>query len=165
MNFITTELNQAQPELLSQAGPWLAGQKFYLAGGTTLAIYFGHRHSVDLDWFTAVPVPDPMQLAQHLRDAGLEFETGQTAPGTLYGRAGGVRFSLIENHYPLLQPLEGWPETGANLASLDDLACMKLSAIAQSIVSSQDFRFTPSTCPQNRRDVVKIARNDATGGA
>ncbi|HQO27665.1 MAG TPA: nucleotidyl transferase AbiEii/AbiGii toxin family protein [Candidatus Pacearchaeota archaeon] len=27
-------------------------QDFYLAGGTALALYFGHRFSVDRDWFT-----------------------------------------------------------------------------------------------------------------
>jgi len=124
-------LDQRQLEVLIQAGSWLAGQSFYLAGGTALAIYFGHRRSADLDWFTGEPIADSMLLAQRLRDAGLMFETGQTAPGTLSGQANGVRLSLIEFRYPLLQPLEIWPETGAALAGLDDLACMKLSAIAQ----------------------------------
>lgn len=131
INFTTTGLDRAQMEVLSLAGPWLAAQQFYLAGGTALAIYFGHRRSVDLDWFTTESIADPMQLAQRLRDAGLPFKTGQTAPGTLYGQAAGVRFSLIEFRYPLLQPLQRWPATGADLAGLDDLACMKLSAIAQ----------------------------------
>ena len=29
---------------------WL--KSFYLAGGTALALHYGHRESVDLDWFT-----------------------------------------------------------------------------------------------------------------
>ena len=131
MNFTRVGLDQAQLNVLSKAGPWLTGQNFYLAGGTALAIYFGHRRSVDLDWFTPEPILDPMLLAQRLRDAGLDFKTGQTAPGTLYGQIENVRLSMIEFRYPLLQPLRTWAETGVSLASLDDLACMKLSAIAQ----------------------------------
>jgi hypothetical protein len=131
MNFTTVGLNQAQINLLHQVGGRLAGEGFYLAGGTALTIYFGHRQSVDLDWFSADAIPDPLILAQRLRDAGLAFETGQTAPGTLYGQAAGVRMSFIEFRYPLLQTLQPWAETGVVLASLDDLACMKLSAVAQ----------------------------------
>ncbi|HJW89553.1 MAG TPA: helix-turn-helix domain-containing protein [Anaerolineales bacterium] len=55
----------------------------------------------------------------------------QTAPGALHGRLVGVRVSFLEFRCPLLSPLVHWEETGASLASLDDLACMKLSAIAQ----------------------------------
>jgi hypothetical protein len=131
MDFTTLGLEQEQIEVLLQAGGWLAEQGYYLAGGSALTIYFGHRRSLDLDWFTAALIPDPLIFAQRLRDAGLAFETGQTAPGTLYGRIGDVRVSFIEFRYPLLQPLEVWPANGTSLASLDDLACMKLSAIAQ----------------------------------
>jgi len=43
-------------------------QHFYLVGGTTIAIYLGHRHSIDLDWFTGEGFPDAMLLAQNIRD-------------------------------------------------------------------------------------------------
>jgi hypothetical protein len=131
MNLTTEGLTSAQMLVINQAGGWLSGQGFYLAGGTALAIYFGHRRSVDLDWFTPQPIADPMALAQRLRDSGLIFKTGQTAPGTLYGEIGGVRVSFLEFRYPLLQPLTIWVEPNCRLASLDDLGCMKLSAIAQ----------------------------------
>jgi hypothetical protein len=135
MNLTTQGLEQEQILVLEQAGRWLAEQGFYLAGGTALSIYLEHRRSVDLDWFTAATIPDPLILAQRLREAGLNFETGQTAPGTLHGRIGNVQASFIEFRYPLLQPLIICPAanalTGTALASLDDLACMKLSAIAQ----------------------------------
>jgi hypothetical protein len=131
MNMTVKGLSREQISVLDHAGRGLAEQGFYLAGGTALTIYFGHRISVDLDWFTSAPLSDPLVLAQRLRDAGLSFETGQTAPGTLYGRIGGLRVSFIEFRYPLLQPLVTWTANGVALASLDDLACMKLSAIAQ----------------------------------
>jgi hypothetical protein len=124
-------LTHEQENILAQSGSWLAEQGFYLAVGTALTIYYGHRRSVDLDWFTPHPIPDAFILAQRLRDSGLAFGTGQTAPGTLCGQVGNVRVSFIEFRYPLLQPLEIWHANGSALASLDDLACMKLSAVAQ----------------------------------
>ena len=131
MSFSTQGLDAEQIKALEQGGGWLAKQGFYLAGGTALAIYFGHRRSQDLDWFTAATIADPLILAQRLRDGGLAFETGQTGPGTLYGWMAGVRVSFIEFRYPLLEPLATWPAYEVALAGLDDLACMKLSAIAQ----------------------------------
>ena len=35
-------------ESLNQTG---LTKDFYLAGGSALALYYGHRFSVDLDWF------------------------------------------------------------------------------------------------------------------
>jgi hypothetical protein len=72
-----------------------------------------------------------MQFAQILRDQGIPFVTDHTAPGTLYGTVENVRLSFLEYRYPLLGPLTPWEEGGCSLASLDDLASMKLVAIAQ----------------------------------
>ncbi|HEY3116114.1 MAG TPA: nucleotidyl transferase AbiEii/AbiGii toxin family protein, partial [Chloroflexota bacterium] len=109
-----------------------------LVGGTALALYFGHRHSVDLDWFTGERIADPIRLAQDIRDEGVSLVTGQIELGTLYSSVSGVRVSFLEYRYPLLEPLTSWPEFGCLLASLDDLACMKLSAVAQR-GSKKDF--------------------------
>ena len=112
--------------------------KFYLAGGTALAIYYGHRHSVDLDWFTREQIKDPMRFAQEIRDEGIPIKTTSIEKGTLYGTVSGVRISFLEYRYPLLKPLIPWPEFKCMIASLEDLACMKLSAIAQR-GSKKDF--------------------------
>jgi hypothetical protein len=109
----------------------LFNRKIFIWGGTALAIYFGHRASVDLDWFTSKSVGDVMILAQSLRNAKLDFLTEQTAPGTLHGSVSTVRVTFLEYQYPLLNELTYWPEAGCSLASLEDLACMKLSAVAQ----------------------------------
>ena len=39
--------------------------------------------------------------------------------------------TFLQYQYPLLKPLEHWNEMSCQLASLEDLACMKLSAVAQ----------------------------------
>lgn len=117
-----------------------AERSFYLAGGTALALRLGHRRSVDLDWFTAAPVPDPLRLASDLKAAGLAFAVERTERGTLHGTLSGVRVSFIEYQYPPLRPptTGSWPGAPAGLASLPDIACMKLAAVAQR-GSKKDF--------------------------
>jgi hypothetical protein len=113
-------MTEEQLGVLRQTAPALGQMGFYLAGGTALALYLGHRHSEDLDWFTSERLADPLYLAQRLRDANLAFVTAQTAPGTLHGHILGVRLSLFEFRYPLLQGLVTWEEIGLQLASLDN---------------------------------------------
>ncbi|MEW6405098.1 MAG: nucleotidyl transferase AbiEii/AbiGii toxin family protein, partial [Chloroflexota bacterium] len=47
--------------ILQTIGTVMSERNFYLAGGTALAIYYGHRMSVDLDWFTGA-FPSPQAL-------------------------------------------------------------------------------------------------------
>jgi hypothetical protein len=131
-------LNPLQKKILQQLGPILMRQHYYLGGGTTIAIYLGHRHSVDLDWFTEEGITDPMRLAQNIRDKGISFVTGQIERGTLHGTISGVRISFLEYKYPLLKPLIIWQKAACQLATLEDLACMKLSALTQR-GSKKDF--------------------------
>jgi hypothetical protein len=131
-------LSRRQQRVLSLLGQPLTRRGFYLAGGTALALHLGHRRSVDLDWFTAEPVEDPLRLAQGLREEGLPFVTGQVAAGTLYGTMLGVRLSLLEYRYPLLSAVRPWRQGKCRLASRADLAAMKLAAVAQR-GSKKDF--------------------------
>lgn len=116
----------------------LASRQMYLAGGTSVALQLGHRRSVDLDWFSSQSIADPMALAHDLKSADIPFETASIDRGTLHGHVLGVPVSLIEFGYPLLQPPTVWPEVNCSLASLLDLAAMKLVAIAQR-GSKKDF--------------------------
>lgn len=138
MIFHPEVLTAVQRKVLQQLGPITVQRQFYLVGGTVLALRFGHRHSVDLNWFTGERIADPIRLAQDIRDEGVSLLTGQVERGTLHGSVYSVRVSFLEYRYPLLQSLASWPECGCLLASLDDLACMKLSAAAQR-GSKKDF--------------------------
>jgi hypothetical protein len=124
-------LNARQARSLRRFAPRITEAGFYLGGGTAVALHLGHRRSIDFDWFRQEPIVDPLLLAEDLRAGGAPFVTAWTARGTLYGAAQGVRASFFEYRYKLLAPLTAWPETGCSVASLKDLACMKLSAIAQ----------------------------------
>lgn len=123
-------LARRQQRVLAEMGPSLSRRGFYLAGGTAVALHLGHRRSVDLDWFTAEGLDDPLGLAEMLREEGVAFITEQAAAGTLHGSIRGVRVSLLRYRYPLLAGLRAW-SGGIRIAARADLAAMKLSAVAQ----------------------------------
>lgn len=131
MKFHLEGLGKGQIKIINDTGSFLRRNGYYLAGGTALAIYFGHRLSIDLDWFTSHDMGDALVFAQNIRKEGFNFKTDQISPGTLHGSIAKVRVTFLEFHYPLLKPLVHWKEMDCSLASLEDLACMKLSAIAQ----------------------------------
>ncbi len=131
-------LTAGQKRVLQQLGPIVSQKRFYLAGGTALAIQLGHRRSTDLDWFTPQPMGDVMPLASLIKERGIPFRIHQVEKGTLHGTAWGVRISFFEYRYPLLQKKIAGGEFGCRLASLPDIAAMKLSAIAQR-GSKKDF--------------------------
>lgn len=131
-------LTERQRKALLLLGPKTAEGGFYLGGGTSIALQLGHRRSVDFDWFLEERIEDPLRLASEIRGADLPFVTGQVDRGTLYGTLYGVRVSFLEFRYRMLDPLIPWEDFGCRLAGLRDLACMKLSAIAQR-GSKKDF--------------------------
>lgn len=118
-----------QRTVLRRVGVVATEREFYLAGGTAVALHLGHRESVDLDWFTPGSVDEPLALAAELRRSGMVFDVTGVEQGTLHGTMEGVKLSFLEYRYPSVAPAVAWEEYGCRLASLEDLACMKLSAI------------------------------------
>lgn len=131
VKFSTEGLSKKQIKVLKDLGPQASSLGFYLAGGTALAIRLGHRISLDLGWFTPHPFDDGMLVAQSLRNAQIDLDIDQVSPGALHGSVQGVRVTFLQYQYPLVGRLDLWPDMDCRLASLADLACMKLSAIAQ----------------------------------
>lgn len=133
MTFHEEIMTEKQRTVLARLGPILSQREFYLAGGTAAAIRLGHRRSVDLDWFSKVAPEDAVVFAADLRGAGLgcDLVVRSTGPGTLHGTIDGVLVSFLRYSYPMLAEPVGWPAYGCRLASLEDLVCMKLSAVAQ----------------------------------
>ena len=56
--------------VFATVAPVLGAEGFYLAGGTAVALYYGHRRSVDLDWFREASF-EPMALHTRLGSACL----------------------------------------------------------------------------------------------
>ena len=109
---------------------------FNLAGGTALALYIGHRKSIDLDLFTPESF-DATTLGEYLtRRYG--FIGTFNRKNTLKGTIDGVAVDCITHAYPLTDPVVVSPE-GIRLYSMRDIAAMKLSAIADNGSRLKDF--------------------------
>ncbi len=114
-----------QLAVLDKLAMTLAG-RFYLVGGVAVAAHLGHRISHDLDFFTS---DDPTQLQGDLEE--LPGVTVLSRSGkTLHLRVDGVPVSLINYRYRLLEPASPIADLPVPVAAISDLACMKLSAIA-----------------------------------
>ena len=100
-------------------------KRAYLAGGTALALQIGHRISVDLDFFTE------QKFNEEETSKKLSFLPGFVKDGvtqwTVWGKIGQTRFSMFYYEYPLLEKTV--PFEGIQLASLPDIAAMKIHAI------------------------------------
>lgn len=124
-------LEPGQREVLAILGPHLSHLGFYLGGGTGVALHLGHRRSGDFDWFANADIGDPMALAASLRTDGIPLQVVSAERGTLHANLSGVRVTFLEYRYGLLDSPVEWEEYRCRVAALDDLACMKLAAVAQ----------------------------------
>lgn len=105
------------------AHPALAA--FSLAGGTSLALRFGHRLSIDLDFFTTETF-DKEEAERALAD-GHRVQVEQVNAVGLSATVDGVKVDLVTYRYPLLQPPEVIEDV--RILSLPDVTAMKLSAV------------------------------------
>ena len=92
MRFHPEILTPKQQKVLQQIAPILTQRDCYLAGGTTVAIYLGHRRSEDFDCYTEQDF-DPAMLAADLREAGIPLIVDRLAEGTILGSVSGVPVS------------------------------------------------------------------------
>ena len=121
-------LNQAQKKILPPLAKALAGSDVYMAGGTALALQVGHRPSVDFDFF-GKKIGPLEALLQKLNEQYFDYRVISASNETLYIDVATVQVSIIGYDYPMLQAPEVWEEYDMHLAGIDDIACMKLSAI------------------------------------
>lgn len=104
-------------------------EDFYLAGGTALALQIGHRDSIDFDFFT----PHDFETAKQSALLQKAFTDHiilkiQEEKNTLEVLIDGcVKLSFFAYPYDLLE--EKIDAENFWLASIRDIACMKLSAI------------------------------------
>jgi hypothetical protein len=97
---------------------------FYLAGGTALALQFGHRVSEDLDFFI-----DKVFDAEELRNRILPDKVSSIRSGTLHCVKDGVRLSFLLYDVPLCFPPHIW--RGIKVAAWQDVAAEKLKTMSQ----------------------------------
>ena len=108
---------------------------FFLAGGTSLALQIGHRQSIDLYLFTTEDF-DVNFLLEFL-ETNYNFHSDYTASNTLKGFIDSVKIDFISHKYPLVKNILS--TENIKLYSKEDIAAMKLNAIAGNGTRSKDF--------------------------
>lgn len=108
---------------------------FYLAGGTALSLQIGHRRSVDIDLFTDKNV-DRESIKVKLKDRyNGKIETDENGRRQL--KVNGIRVDIVTHNYPLIRSLR--IEDGLRLASIEDIAAMKIKVITDQGTREKDF--------------------------
>lgn len=105
-------------------------RRYYLAGGTGLALHLGHRFSVDLDFFSpaadAVGPDERAAMQAAFADPSLVITHDKDMTFVATWQGVGISFFRLAL-YPLVQEpllLEGVP-----VATIDEIGAMKLAAI------------------------------------
>jgi predicted nucleotidyltransferase component of viral defense system len=101
---------------------------FVLVGGTNLSLRLGHRLSIDLDLFTPNDFDTEWMfnfLLSHFPDAIFVSRSEHM----LFMYINNVKIDMVRLPYPYVQPIEY--QEGIRLASLPDIAAMKLSAVSR----------------------------------
>ncbi|MCK5137364.1 MAG: nucleotidyl transferase AbiEii/AbiGii toxin family protein [Bacteroidales bacterium] len=109
---------------------------FKLAGGTSLALYLGHRKSIDFDLFTEKSF-DAGSIEKHLIET-YDFKSDFLERNTIKGSINDIKVDCITHNYPFVEsPLT--TKDGIRIYGIKDIAAMKLSAIADDGTRLKDF--------------------------
>lgn len=122
----TKTLSQDAAAALALLGQSNILEDAYLAGGTACALHIGHRISLDLDFFTEKEFHTEFVLKQLGKLSG--FKLDQTEKWTILGSFPKVKFSYFYYRYPLIGKTVSF--SNIKLASLEDIAAMKIAAIS-----------------------------------
>lgn len=109
--------------------------KAALGGGTSLALVFGHRKSIDIDFFLIEPF-DSILLQESIARRFHDFSLANRTEGSLSGTTGSVKIDILHHSYPLLQEYSVFDEVP--FLSLPDMAAMKINAVTNR-GSKKDF--------------------------
>ena len=113
-------------DLLRKLSAHPALEQFALVGGTSLALRFGHRRSIDFDFFT--PETFDVDWLIHTLEKDLSgFEVKAANQAGFNALVDDLKIDFVTYRYPLIEP----PETveGIRMFSLPDVVGMKLGAI------------------------------------
>lgn len=120
-------LSKEQQKILEKSG-FLKKANFYLAGGTGLALQLGHRTSIDLDFYTEKKIKKVV-LAKEIESRFKKIQVVEISEDNLRVFIGKTSLTGFYYPYPLIRNYVKFLDV--NLASVEDIASMKLIAIAQ----------------------------------
>lgn len=106
------------------AEPLLAGTR--LVGGTALALQYGHRNSIDLDFFGELPKDKDEDFRDMLKHYGEVAVLKVTGTIKCY-LINGIKVDFVHYDYPWIDDVVC--DDGLMLASPKDIAAMKINAV------------------------------------
>jgi predicted nucleotidyltransferase component of viral defense system len=110
---------------------------FALAGGTALALRYGHRESIDLDLFSSTPFENEKIIEVLEREfSSFRFRGTHNAIG-VFAHIDNVKVDMVNySHYQLIGDIE--EVDGIRILSSKDLIAMKINAVLRRAVK-KDF--------------------------
>ncbi len=99
---------------------------FYLAGGIALALHLGHRLSNDIDLFSQKRL-NVDQIVEKI--LSIEGRISEQREDTVISFINDIKTSFFYYPYKLVMPLKYFK--GLPVASVEDIACMKIIALSQ----------------------------------
>ncbi|MFZ0280006.1 MAG: nucleotidyl transferase AbiEii/AbiGii toxin family protein [Bacteroidales bacterium] len=103
-------------------------KEFYLAGGTAVALYIGHRRSIDFDLFKFSPL-NHRKIVTVFEESGTPYAVNLRIPEQLNLNVTDVKFTFLE--YPFTINAKIRFEDSLRLPELIDLAAMKAYALGR----------------------------------
>jgi hypothetical protein len=100
--------------------------RFVMVGGTAMALQIGHRFSIDVDLFGPQPL-DEIEMTGILAGFGQVVELKRSKNIQAFS-ADTIKVDIVNYRYPLIRPIQSVSQI--RMASLEDIAAMKLNAIA-----------------------------------
>lgn len=109
--------------------------EFYLVGGTSLALQLGHRNSIDIDLFSQ----NSFDTGKLKKILSLKFNVivDHEFTNTILTHINKIKVDFVTHAYTLVK--EPITEEGITYLSKEDIAAMKLNAIAGSGQRIKDF--------------------------
>lgn len=122
----TEILTSNQKELLI----WISQfqREFYLVGGTAIALYLGHRQSVDFDMFKQGTINHKRNL-ERLTQSGFQYQITRRVPEQMNCLLNGVKLTFFQ--YPFDVPTTKKEGVPFRIPTLLDLAAMKAYALGR----------------------------------
>lgn len=119
-------LNSAQQELLPLVGKF--GREYYLVGGTAIALYLGHRRSIDYDLFKKARLQRKKNL-DVIQASGYPYQVLFNTDGQMNLVVNGVKLTFFQYEFDV-KPVSDFQGV-VKQPSLLDLAAMKAYALGR----------------------------------
>ena len=103
-------------------------KEFYLVGGTAIALYLGHRRSIDFDMFKFSSIK-PKSLVTKISESGFSYDVTRRVTEQLNVTIHNVKFTFYEYPFQIESPTSF--EGIVKMPTLIDLAAMKAYALGR----------------------------------